>query len=49
TEFVEGCQGGSILFSIPGIGIINASAFLGVVKGRTRDNTFFPPCLVTKR
>jgi transposase len=31
TEFVDGCESGRILLSIPGIGVINASAFLASI------------------
>jgi transposase len=31
TEFVEGCESGRILLSIPSIGVINASAFLAAI------------------
>jgi len=31
SEFVEGCESGRILLSIPGIGVINASAFLASI------------------
>jgi transposase len=39
TEFVEGCESGRILLSIPGIGIINAPAFLAAIdKGQAFSN-----------
>jgi transposase len=39
TAFVEGCESGRILLSIPGIGIINASAFLAAIdKGQAFSN-----------
>jgi hypothetical protein len=38
-ESVEGCESGRILLSIPGIGIINASAFLAAIdKGQAFSN-----------
>jgi transposase len=39
TEFVEGCESGRILLSIPSIGVINASAFLAAIdKGQAFNN-----------
>jgi transposase len=36
TEFVEGCESGRILLSIPGIGIINASGNISKMGGITK-------------
>ena len=39
AEFAEGCESGRILLSIPGIGVINASAFLAAIdKGQAFNN-----------